>query len=139
MPGLPPLPDIPAGLPSGLLERRPDIAARRAPDGAANAQIGIDAAAFYPDITLSAQAGISAAEIARLASASSLVWSFGGTLAQTVFDAGARRAQIEQDVAKYDQSVALYRQTVLDALRDVEDQLSALRLLKDQRPLRSGR
>ena len=132
VPGLPPLPAIPAGLPSSLLERRPDIAAAERGMEAANAQIGIDAAAFYPDITLSAEAGMGAAEIARLASASSLLWSFGTTLAQTVFDAGARHAKVQQDVAQFDRNVALYRQTVLDALRDVEDQLSALRLLKDQ-------
>jgi NodT family efflux transporter outer membrane factor (OMF) lipoprotein len=132
VPGLPPLPEIPAGLPSGLLERRPDVAAAERRMEAANAQIGIDAAAFYPDITLSAESGASAAAITSLASASSQLWSFGGTLAQTVFDAGARRAKVEQDVAKFDQNIALYRQTVLDALRDVEDQLSALRFLKDQ-------
>jgi NodT family efflux transporter outer membrane factor (OMF) lipoprotein len=131
-PGLPPLPEIPPGMPSGLLERRPDIAAAERRMAAANAQIGIDAAAFYPDITLSAATGVSAAAIAKLASASGQIWSFGGTLAQTLFDAGARRAQIEQDIAQYDRNVALYRQTVLDALRDVENQLSALRLLKDQ-------
>lgn len=132
VPGLPPLPEIPAGLPSSLLERRPDIAAAERRMAAANAQIGVDAAAFYPDITLSADAGTSASKIASLASASSLLWSFGGTLAQTVFDAGARRALVAEDVAKFDQSVALYRQTVLDGLRDVEDQLSALRFLQDQ-------
>ncbi len=130
-PGLPALPEIPAGLPSSLLERRPDIAAAERRMAAANAAIGVAGTAFYPDITLSATGGTAATEITKLALASGWLWSFGTTLAQTVFDAGARHAQVEQAVAIFDRSVALYRQTVLDALRDVEDQLSALRLLKE--------
>ena len=131
-PGLPVLPEIPAGLPSSLLERRPDIAAAERRMAAANAAIGIAATAFYPDIQLSAEYGIAAAEIARLVSASSLLWSFGATLTQTLFDAGARQAQLEQSLATFERNVALYRQTVLDALRDVEDQLVALRILAEQ-------
>jgi len=131
-PGLPVLPEIPAGLPSSLLERRPDIAAAERRMAAANAAIGIAATAFYPDIQLSAEYGTGAAELARLVSASTLLWSFGATLTQTVFDAGARQAQLEQTVATFDRSVALYRQTVLDGLREVEDQLVALRILAEQ-------
>ena len=130
-PGLPPLPEIPAGLPSSLLERRPDIAAAERRMAAANAAIGVAGTVFYPDIVLSATSGTAATEITKLALASGWLWSFGTTLAQTVFDAGARHAQVEQAIAASDRSVALYRQTVLDALREVEDQLSALRLLKE--------
>jgi len=99
---------------------------------AANAAIGIAATAFYPDIQLSAEYGTGAAELARLVSASTLLWSFGAILTQTVFDAGARQARLEQTVATFDRSVALYRQTVLDGLREVEDQLVALRILAEQ-------
>ncbi len=130
-PGLPPLPEIPPGLPSSLLERRPDIVAAERQMAAANAAIGVAATAFYPDIVLSTTGGTAATEITKLALASGWLWSFGTTLAQTVFDAGARQAQVQEAVAAFDRSVALYRQTVLDALRDVEDQLSALRLLKE--------
>jgi NodT family efflux transporter outer membrane factor (OMF) lipoprotein len=132
VPGLPPLPEIPPSLPSSLLERRPDIAAAERRMAAANADIGIAATAFYPDITLSAVAGASATTLAGLASAAGRLWSVGATLAQTVFDAGARQAQLERALATYDRDVALYRQTVLDGLREVEDQLSALQILKDQ-------
>jgi NodT family efflux transporter outer membrane factor (OMF) lipoprotein len=132
VPGLPPLREVPAGLPSSLLERRPDIAAAERRMAAANAEIGVAGTAFYPEITLSAEAGTAAAEIAKLASAPSRLWSFGSTLVQTVFDAGARHARIEAAVATFDRSVALYRQTVLDGLREVEDQLSALHNLRDQ-------
>ena len=131
-PRLPILPRVPAGLPSSLLERRPDISAAERRMAAANAEIGVAATAFYPDIVLSAEAGTAAAEIAKLVSASSRLWSFGSTLVQTVFDAGARHARVEQAVATFDRSVALYRQTVLDALREVEDQLAALRILAEQ-------
>ncbi len=130
-PGLPLLPEIPPGLPSSLLERRPDIAAAERRMAAANAAIGVAGTAFYPDIVLSATSGTAATEITKLALASGWLWSFGTTLAQTVFDAGARHAQVEEAVATFDRNVALYRQTVLDALREVEDQLSALRLLKE--------
>ena len=130
-PGLPPLPEIPAGLPSSLLERRPDIASAERQMAAANAAIGVAATAFYPDIELAATSGTAATAITRLALASGWLWSFGTTLAQTVFDAGARHARVEEAVAAFDRSVALYRQTVLDALREVEDQLSALRLLRE--------
>ncbi|HEX2152176.1 MAG TPA: efflux transporter outer membrane subunit, partial [Stellaceae bacterium] len=130
--GLPVVPEVPAGLPSSLLERRPDIAAAERRMAAANAEIGVAATAFYPDIVLSAESGAAAAEIARLVSASSRLWSFGSTLAQTVFDAGARHAQVEQALATFDRSIAVYRQSLLDALREVEDLLVALRILTEQ-------
>lgn len=128
----PKLPEIPAGLPSRLLERRPDIAAAERRMAATNAEIGAAATAFYPDIVLSGDAGTAATRIARLISAPSLLWSFGSTLAQTVFDAGARHARVAQAVARFDETVALYRQSVLVALREVEDQLAALRILREQ-------
>ena len=130
--GLPRLPDIPAGLPSRLLERRPDIAAAERRMAAANAEIGFAATAFFPEIILSGESGIAAADIAKLLSASSRVWSLGSALVQTIFDAGARHAQVEQARAAFERTVALYRQTVLEALQQVEDQLAALRVLTQQ-------
>jgi NodT family efflux transporter outer membrane factor (OMF) lipoprotein len=130
--GLPALPEIPVGLPSTLLERRPDIAAGERRMAAANAAIGVAEASFFPDVTLSAEAGSSASKLAKLLSASSRLWSFGSTLVQTIFDAGARHAQVEQARAGFDATVADYRQTVLTAFQQVEDQLAALRILAEQ-------
>jgi len=129
---LPPLPEIPPELPSTLLERRPDIAAAERRMAAANAEIGVAAAAFFPDITLSAEAGASAMQLAKLLSASSRLWSFGSTLVQTIFDAGARQARLAQTRAAFDATVADYRQTVLTGFQQVEDQLAALRILAEQ-------
>ena len=129
---VPPLPDIPAGLPSTLLERRPDIAAAERRMAAANATIGVAETAFFPDVALSADAGVMAATLARLLSASSRLWSFGSTLSQTVFDAGARHAQVDQARAAFDATVAGYRQNVLTGFQQVEDQLAALRILAEQ-------
>jgi NodT family efflux transporter outer membrane factor (OMF) lipoprotein len=126
------VPLIPAALPSALLERRPDIAAAERRMAAANAQIGVAEGAFYPDITLSADVGTAAAMLARLFTASSRIWSFGSSLAETIFDAGLRNAQIEQQRAAFEQSVAQYRQTVLTAFQQVEDQLSGSRILAQQ-------
>jgi NodT family efflux transporter outer membrane factor (OMF) lipoprotein len=129
---VPAVPAIPAGLPSTLLQRRPDIAAAERQVAAANAQIGVAEAAFFPDVTLSADYGVAAATLARLFSASSRVWSLGSNLAETVFDAGARNAQLEQARAHYEETVANYRQTVLTAFQQVEDALAALRILSAQ-------
>jgi NodT family efflux transporter outer membrane factor (OMF) lipoprotein len=126
------VPVIPAEMPSALLERRPDIAASERQMAAANAQIGVAAAAFYPDITLSADFGTSALTLNRLLATSSRFWSFGSNLVQTIFDAGARNAQVEQARAVFEQNVANYRQTVLTAFQQVEDQLAALRILAQQ-------
>lgn len=131
--GLPALPPpVPPGLPSALLERRPDIAAAERRMAAANAQIGVAEAAYFPDITLSASFGYSSTALGSLFDASNKAWSLGVALAQTVFDAGSRTAQVEQARASYDQTVANYRQTALTALQDVEDQLAALRILEQQ-------
>src|SRR5205807_2539724 len=126
---VPALPDIPAGLPSELLERRPDIAAAERRMAAANAQIGVAEAAFFPTVTLSANYGISASAINRLFNTASRMWSFGSTLAETIFDAGARHAIVEQNRALLNAAIADYRQTVLTGFQQVEDDLSSLRLL----------
>ena len=123
------LPSIPVGLPSELLERRPDIAAAERSVGQANAQIGIAKAAFFPTITLSASAGFQSVSIAKWLEWPSRMWSVGPGLAQTIFDAGLRRATVQQFQATYDQTVANYRQTVLTAFQQVEDNLAALRIL----------
>ncbi len=126
------VPVIPAEVPSALLERRPDIAASERQMASANAQIGVAVAAFYPDITLSGDSGTSALTLNHLLATSSRFWSFGSTLVQTIFDAGARNAQVEQARAVFDQDVANYRQTVLTAFQQVEDQLATLRILAQQ-------
>jgi NodT family efflux transporter outer membrane factor (OMF) lipoprotein len=126
------LPNVPAEAPSVLLERRPDIASAERAMAAANAQIGVDVAAWYPNFTLSGTAGYSAVMLSKLLQASNSLWSVGPALAETIFDAGAREAKIEQSRAAYDQSVATYRQTVLTAFQQVEDNLSALRILSEQ-------
>jgi NodT family efflux transporter outer membrane factor (OMF) lipoprotein len=125
-------PDIPTGLPSELLERRPDIAAAERRAAAANAQIGVAEAAFFPAVTLSATGGFQSSLIGELLSVPSRYWSLGAALAQVVFDAGLRRAQTDQAIAAYDESVANYRQTVLTAFQDVEDNLAALRILEQE-------
>jgi NodT family efflux transporter outer membrane factor (OMF) lipoprotein len=129
---VPTLPDTPPGLPSTLLERRPDIAAAERRMAAANAQIGVAETAFFPTITLSADYGISAAALNRLFNTASRMWSVGATVAQTIFDAGARHAQVEQNRALFDAAIADYRQTVLSGFQQVEDQLGALRILAQQ-------
>ncbi|HEV2334077.1 MAG TPA: efflux transporter outer membrane subunit [Stellaceae bacterium] len=130
--GVPALPEIPAGLPSTLLERRPDIAAAERQMAAANAQIGVAEAAFFPTVALSGDAGSAATALGQLFSAPSVVWSFGTTAAQTVFDAGLRQAQVEAARAQFDATVADYRQTVLTGFQQVEDELAALRILSRQ-------
>ena len=132
LPAVPALPEFPAGLPSELLERRPDVAAAERRMAAANAQSGVAEAAFFPTITLSADYGISASMLKRLFNTASRMWSVGSTLAQTLFDAGARHAIVEQDRAAFDATIADYRQTVLTGFQQVEDELAALRILADQ-------
>jgi len=126
------VPVAPAGVPSALLERRPDIAAAERTMAAANARIGVAIAAYFPNLTLSPSYGFQGGSLSHLFSSPYNVWSLGATLADTIFDAGARSAQVEQARALYDQNVAQYRQTVLTALEQVEDQLSTLRILEQQ-------
>ena len=123
-------PEIPAGLPSQLLERRPDIAGAERRMAAANAQIGVAQAAFYPRVTLSASAGLEALSLADWFSWPSRFWALGAGLSQTVFDGGLRSAQTEEARATYDAAVAAYRQTVLTGFQEVEDNLAALRILE---------
>ncbi len=126
------VPLIPPEVPAALLERRPDIAAAERDMQAANAQIGVDVAAFYPTVTLSADYGVSASMLRKLFTTASRIWSLGASAAETIFDGGARNAQLERDKAAYDGAIATYRQTVLAAFQQVEDQLLAQRVLADQ-------
>ncbi|MBI3513498.1 MAG: efflux transporter outer membrane subunit [Proteobacteria bacterium] len=126
------VPQIPAGVPSTLLQRRPDIAAAERQMQAANAQIGVAIAAYYPDFTLAASVGYSNSILARLIQEPNQFWSVGPALAATVLDAGARSAQVAQARALHEQAVANYRQTVLTGFQQVEDQLAALRVLAEQ-------
>lgn len=123
------LPAIPLGLPSELLERRPDIAAAERRVAAANANIGVARAAYYPNIVLSASGGFNAAAVGSFFSVPSRVWSLGATLAETIFDGGLRQARDAQAVAAYDGAVAQYKQTVLTGFQQVEDNLATLRIL----------
>ncbi len=125
-------PPIPVGVPSQLLERRPDVAAAERRVASANAEIGVAIAAFYPTITLSASTGFESAGLAAWLTWPSRFWSVGPGISQTVFDGGLRRAQTEAARAAYDASVATYRQTVLGAFQGVEDNLAALRILEDE-------
>jgi len=125
-------PSIPAGIPSGLLERRPDIAAAERRAAAANAQIGVAQAAYYPNITLIAAGGFESSHLANWLTWPNRLWSVGSTVLQTVFDGGLRGALTDQARAVYDANVALYRQTVLTGFREVEDNLAALRILEEE-------
>ncbi|MBV9084060.1 MAG: efflux transporter outer membrane subunit, partial [Acidobacteriaceae bacterium] len=122
-------PVIPVGLPSALLERRPDIAAAERLVAAANAEIGVVRAAYYPNLTLSASAGFQTSTPAQWFNWPSRFWSVGPNFAQTLFDPGIRRAQNEQAQAQYEQTVANYRQTALTVFQNVEDNLASLRIL----------
>ena len=123
------LPSLPTSTPSQLLQRRPDIATAERNAAAASALIGVQVAAWFPNVTLTGQAGSSAGELAQLFSASTNFWSLGAGAAETVFDAGARAAKVRAAHAAYDQAVANYRQTVLAAFGQVEDNLAAQRVL----------
>lgn len=129
---IPRLPDVPLALPSQLLERRPDIASAERQVMAANAQIGVAEAAWYPDLTLSASGGYRNSSFSNLISLPNRFWSLGPQLAVTLLDFGGRRADLEAAEASYDQTVATYRQTVLDSFREVEDNLVQLRVLAEE-------
>jgi NodT family efflux transporter outer membrane factor (OMF) lipoprotein len=125
-------PAIPVGIPTQLLERRPDIAASERAMAAANAQIGIATAAYYPNLTLSAQGGFESSALQSLLTWPSRFWSVGPSVSQSIFDAGLRRATVNQFVAVYNADVASYRQTVLTAFQQVEDSLAEVRILSTQ-------
>jgi len=126
------VPAIPLGLPSALLERRPDVAAAEQRVAAANAQIGAAEAAYFPNITLGATGGFESGLISKLFTLPSEMWSLGATAAGTIFDGGLRGAQVDQAKAAYAASVAAYRQTVLTAFQEVEDNVSGLRILENE-------
>ena len=126
------VPTVPAGLPSALLERRPDVAEAERRMAAANAQIGVARAAFFPSLNLSASDDYAGAAFGTLIRASNNVWAFGPALAQTLFAGGYYRAQAAAARAAYEGSVDAYRQTVLSALQQVEDELASLRILEKQ-------
>ena len=123
---------IPSGLPSQLLERRPDVAAAERRVAEANAQIGVARAAYFPALTLSGAVGYQSSALGGLVSGPNLVWSVGASLAETLFDAGKRKAVTEQVRANYQGTVANYRQTVLTAFQEVEDNLATLRILAQE-------
>jgi NodT family efflux transporter outer membrane factor (OMF) lipoprotein len=126
------VPVVPTGVPSALLERRPDIAAAERQMAAANAQIGVAVAAYFPDVSLSGAFGYASSVASNLVRAPNNLWSFGGTASDTLLDFGARPAQVRQARAAYDAAVANYRQTVLGAFQQVEDELATLRILERQ-------
>lgn len=125
-------PQIPLGVPSELLERRPDIAAAERRVASANAQIGIAVSAYYPQLSLSATGGLESAAIGTLFTGPSALWSFGGSAFETVFDGGRRRAVAQQARDNHEATVASYRENVLEAFQQVEDNLAALRLLEQE-------
>jgi len=125
-------PPIPVGVPSQLLERRPDIAAAERNMAAANAQIGVAYAAFYPSLTLSASGGIESSALKNLFNWPSRFWSVGSSISETVYDGGLRRATVNQYIATYNADVAAYRQSVLVAFQQVEDALATVRILSQQ-------
>jgi len=126
------VPTVPAGIPSTLLERRPDIAEAERKVAAANAQIGVAKAAYYPDLTLNGSDDYTSSTFSHLISAPNRIWSFGPSLAETLFDGGLRRAQVAQARAAYEGTVDTYRQTVLAGFQQVEDEIVTLRVLEQQ-------
>ncbi|MEI9981562.1 MAG: efflux transporter outer membrane subunit [Edaphobacter sp.] len=125
-------PPVPVGVPSALLERRPDIAAAERKMASDNAQIGIAYAAYYPSLSLSAGGGFDSSSFKHLFDWPSRFWSIGGTVDETLYDAGLRRATVNQFIVTYNSDVASYRQTILTAFQQVEDNLSGVRILSQQ-------
>ena len=131
----PTTPFVPVALPSDLVERRPDIAGAERQVAAANAQIGVQRSAFFPTVTLSGEGGLESEGLSSLFNASSLLWSLGSQVAQTLFDFGARRARVAQARYAYDATVANYRQVTLTAFQEVQDDLVATEILGRQEVL----
>lgn len=125
-------PAVPTGVPSELLQRRPDVAAAERRVAAANALIGVAKAAYYPNITLGAGGSVESSSITQLFNSGSAQWNAGPSASEILFDAGRRKAQMDYAVAQREQATGLYREQVLSAFRDVEDQLSALRVLEEE-------
>jgi NodT family efflux transporter outer membrane factor (OMF) lipoprotein len=126
------VPAIPVGVPSQLLQRRPDVAAAERTMAQANALIGVETAAYYPTLTLTASGGFASSVIDTLFSAPARFWSLGASASETIFDAGLRKATVAQYTASYNADFAVYRQTVLTAFQQVEDYISTLRVLAEQ-------
>ena len=126
------VPVAPTGLPSELLERRPDVAGAERRMAAGNAQIGVAIAAYFPDITLSGSYGSQTSNFVKLFTAPTIIWSLGADVSESILDFGSRSAQVEQARATYDENVADYRQTALTAFQQVEDELATLRILEQQ-------
>jgi NodT family efflux transporter outer membrane factor (OMF) lipoprotein len=127
-----PPPPIPVGIPSELLERRPDIAAAERRVASANAQIGLARTAYYPLVNILGSGGFESGSITTLLQGPSALWSVGASSAMTIFDVGRRRALNDEAKAGYDSTVATYRETVLGAFQQVEDNLAALRILEQE-------
>jgi NodT family efflux transporter outer membrane factor (OMF) lipoprotein len=127
-----PVPAVPVGVPSQLLQRRPDVAAAERTMAQANALIGVETAAYYPTLTLTASGGFASSVINTLFSAPARFWSLGASASETIFDAGLRKATIAQYTATYNADFAVYRQTVLTAFQQVEDYIATLRVLAEQ-------
>jgi NodT family efflux transporter outer membrane factor (OMF) lipoprotein len=127
-----PPPAVPPGLPSEVLKRRPDVAAAERRMAAANEQIGVARAAYFPSISLTASGGFESGALGTLLQGPALFYTLGAAAAETAFDVGRRRGGVEQAQAGYDQTVATYRQTVLTAFQEVEDNLAALRILDEE-------
>ncbi len=126
------VPDIPVGLPSDLLERRPDIASAERTMAEANALIGVQKAAYYPTVSITGTAGLAASTFSKWLTSPSRYWSFGPTVSETVFDGGLRKSTMAQFTANYDADVANYKQVILTAFQQTEDNLAALRLLTQE-------
>lgn len=137
-PKIPNPPAIPGVLPSQLLERRPDVAGNERRVASANATVGVNLAAYYPNVTLSASGGFESTSLLSLFTWPSRFWSLGPSLSETILDFGKRRGLVEQAEANYDQAVANYRETVLTAFQQVEDQLAALRVLEQEAEQQAG-
>jgi NodT family efflux transporter outer membrane factor (OMF) lipoprotein len=127
-----PVPAIPVGIPSQLLQRRPDIAAAERTMAEANALIGVEKAAYYPTLSLTGSGGLQSSAIGTLFSLPALFWSLGASASQIIFDAGLRNATVAQYTATYNADVAGYKQTVLTAFQQVEDYIATLRVLSRQ-------
>jgi NodT family efflux transporter outer membrane factor (OMF) lipoprotein len=133
-----PPPPIPVGVPSELLERRPDIASAERLMASANAQIGVAVAAYYPLVNITASGGFESGSITTLLQGSGALWSAGGSALVTVFDVGRRRAGVDEAKAGYANTVAVYRQTVLSGFQQVEDNLAALRILEQEAQIQNS-
>jgi NodT family efflux transporter outer membrane factor (OMF) lipoprotein len=126
------LPPIPVGVPSELLQRRPDIAAAERTMAEANAVIGIEIAAYYPTLSLTGGSGLESSALKTLFTLPALFWSLGASASETIFDAGLRKATVAQYTAQYNADVAVYKQTILTAFQQVEDYIATLRVTSQQ-------